>query len=138
MTTMQSETCFVCGKNNPKGLQLSFEAEDGTARTEWTVTKDYIGYPDILHGGILMTLIDETMVDAAQSLGTDCVTAQISVNFKKPIFVGEHLVFKGFVEGEPIGRKIKTRCQVLRGDTIVSEATGVIMTIEPGKFGKKI
>ena len=45
--------CFVCGKGNPDGLQLDFiiNREDESISTEFTPTKTYQGFVDIIHGG---------------------------------------------------------------------------------------
>jgi acyl-coenzyme A thioesterase PaaI-like protein len=62
MKLIQSNThnCFVCGLDNPYGLCLHFES-DGTGRAvaRTSFSSEYQGYPGIVHGGILSTVLDE-------------------------------------------------------------------------------
>ena len=57
--------CFVCGEKNPNGLNLTFSFREGKVVTEFILHKTYQGYKDIVHGGIISTLLDESMVKAA-------------------------------------------------------------------------
>jgi uncharacterized protein (TIGR00369 family) len=81
--------CFVCGKNNPCGLKLSFESLDGKIISEFTPSPLHQGYKNITHGGIITALLDEAMIKAAMAWGAAPVTAEISVRFRKPLIAGE-------------------------------------------------
>lgn len=84
--------CFVCGKNNHCGLKLSFSYSNGKLISEFTPSKIHQGYKDITHGGIIATVLDETMIQAAIAEGITPVTAEINVRFKKPLMVSEEAV----------------------------------------------
>jgi len=75
--------CFVCGKQNPKGLKAVFNYGQGRAYSELTLSKDYQGWSEIIHGGIISALLDEACVYAGNSLGFHTVTAELRVRFKK-------------------------------------------------------
>ena len=89
--------CFVCGKENPDGLQLDFliNREDESITAEFTPAKTYQGFVDIIHGGIISTVLDEAMVKLAFELGINAVTAKIETKFRKPVFSGENLKITG-------------------------------------------
>jgi len=55
--------CFACGKDNSDGLQLKFKySEDGSkAETTYIPPEKFQGWKDIVHGGIITTLLDELM-----------------------------------------------------------------------------
>ena len=78
--------CFVCGKNNPNGLRLSFEIdkEKQILKTTFVASPTYQGWDGIVHGGILCTLLDEAMANLVYELGYQAVTASIEIRFKKP------------------------------------------------------
>lgn len=80
--------CFVCGKKNPCGLKLSFNLSAGKATSEFIPSALHQGYKNLTHGGIIATLLDEAMIQAALSAGMAPVTAEISVRFKKPLISG--------------------------------------------------
>jgi len=44
--------CYVCGDENPRGLNVRFEVEDGTVRTEFVPQADHTGYHGRVHGGV--------------------------------------------------------------------------------------
>ena len=84
-TDLTENNCFGCGQNNPIGLKLSFRWDGKTARTEFTATELYQGWPGLLHGGITACLLDEATAYAARYEGVNCVTARMQVEFKQPI-----------------------------------------------------
>ena len=53
--------CFACGTANPIGLNLEFYAESDKIFSEITPGKYHVGWADIIHGGIISTLLDEVM-----------------------------------------------------------------------------
>ena len=70
-----SNRCFGCGPANPAGLQLEFLlAEDGTVICPATIPATFDGHPGYLHGGIIATLLDESMSKAVRSLGVSAMT----------------------------------------------------------------
>ncbi len=129
--------CFVCGDNNDIGLKLDFYEKDGKARAEFTPTKNFEGYKDILHGGILSTLLDEVMIKSILAKEILTVTSQIEVKFKKPAVIGEKLIIEGGITGER-GRLILTEGKVFREDgTVVAEAKGKFFRAE-GRIKKQL
>ena len=55
-----SDHCFVCGRDNPRGLRMTFyDNGDDEVVSDFTIAPEYEGYPSIVHGGILVTNLDE-------------------------------------------------------------------------------
>lgn len=55
-----SSLCFVCGLENPVGLKLVFyETGPDEVTAIYTPPKHFQGYPGVLHGGIVASLLDE-------------------------------------------------------------------------------
>ena len=81
--------CFACGKDNPDGLHLKFESDGDAVRTSVTFPGKFQGYHDIVHGGLVSTVLDETMVTLLNRLGYLALTAELSVRFREPVHVGE-------------------------------------------------
>src|SRR4030065_1825596 len=84
--------CFVCGPKNPIGLKLNFHFNGKTIKTEFIPKKEHQGYLDIVHGGIISTLLDEAMVKLALAMDIPVVTAQMEIRLKKPLEVGEKII----------------------------------------------
>ena len=95
--------CFVCGRDNPGGLQLKFEyPAPGTCRATFTPPRKFQGWQGILHGGIVSTLLDEALAHAVGGPvrgggGSGAVTAEITVRFKKPVKIGQQVILEGKV-----------------------------------------
>lgn len=104
--------CFACGLDNPRSLGLEFVTDsDGTVTASWTGAGWYQGYPGIVHGGILCTLLDEGMAKAVQESGAIGVTAKMEVRFRKPASTGVELIVTGWIEDRR-GKRIKARGEI--------------------------
>ncbi len=57
-----SESCFVCGRNNPVGMYMRFHDNgQDEVHSHYTVADRYQSYPGIVHGGILASMLDEVV-----------------------------------------------------------------------------
>ncbi len=94
--------CFGCGEKNSRGLKLKFAVSDDkrTIRCRWIPAKEFQGYADILHGGIIGLILDEMMINLLWVTKRPAVTAELTVRFKKPARVGEPLDFEARVVSE--------------------------------------
>lgn len=84
--------CFCCSNSNPIGLNLMFwyNDENKTVETVWLPNEFYQGYPDVLHGGIQSTIMDEVASWCIYVLlQTAGVTANIDITFKKPVNISK-------------------------------------------------
>ena len=127
--TVDNNKCFACGTQNDAGLKLTFTyGDDGrTAETRFVADAAYQGWKDLVHGGILMTLMDETMAKAAVQSGVSIVTAEMTTKFKSPARVGTTLICTAKVE-EVRKRVVYARATIRTdGGSILAEATGKLM-----------
>lgn len=90
-------TCFGCGAENGRGLQLSFRRTGERAvECEYVAPEHYCGAPTVLHGGIQATILDEAMGKAAHLAFEDpdlrIVTADFTLRYRRPVPVGTPLV----------------------------------------------
>ena len=84
---IDNQRCFVCGSKNPLGLKLNFKMtpESSQAETEVCFPDHFQGWANVVHGGLVSTVLDEAMVKAAVAGNIRCVTAEMTVKFRKPI-----------------------------------------------------
>ena len=93
-----SRMCYACGVENPAGLHLHFyEDDDGRVVVHFTPADVYQGYPGVLHGGIICTLLDETIGRALLRDDYWAVTGKLEVRFRKPVPIGEPITVIGEV-----------------------------------------
>ena len=63
MEIENNDRCFVCGKQNPLGLQVSphISADGAAVQIVCTPPEHFQGWASVTHGGILSTLLDEAI-----------------------------------------------------------------------------
>jgi len=119
----------VCGKSNPIGLKLEFAIEGEEYVTYFTPKKEHQGWVDIVHGGIMSTILDEVMARYVHVLGHNAVTGEITVRLKRPARIGQRLRFAGKVVTED-RRVIHTSARATDDEgNLIAEATGRMVRV---------
>ena len=99
--------CFGCGSDHPTGLHLEVEGADQELRVRgsFTVTEHHQGAPGLARGGVISAAVDEGMGYLLWLVGSPAVTANLQVDFRRPVPVGSLLALEGRVD-RVRGRKI--------------------------------
>lgn len=123
--------CFACGCENPVGLKLKFRIEPGSgvAVCETSLADHFNGWKGAAHGGIITTLLDETMVYACTSTGVFTVTGSITVRFHKPVPTGALLKITGWVE-ENRKRSVSTAGKIELDGKMLASGTAVLIPVK--------
>ncbi len=97
MEVSDNGECFVCGQGNPGGLRAVFhmDRETRSASARVTLSGRFQGWQDVVHGGIVASLLDEAAIYACRTVGEQLVTAEITVRYKKTIPVGREILVQG-------------------------------------------
>ncbi len=121
--------CLCCGEKNPMGFKMKFRYEGEKLLSETVIPKEYQGFADVVHGGILGTLLDELMVNLYWLKGEKAVTVEYQVRLKAPCPVNRKLLLSAW----PIETKrniLLTGAKAqLEDGTVVAEATAKCMLI---------
>jgi len=131
MELRDDDVCFVCGKENTRGLKLDFvlDKEKKTMETVFIPEEWQQGYADIIHGGIIATLLDEVMGKLAFELGINAVTAELSVRFKKPVGRKDKLLIKGRIINET-SRIVYAKAEAgFEDGSLAAEANGKFIVV---------
>lgn len=92
--------CFACGMENLEGLRIQWKVKDKTMTGEFIPQKKYQSWKGILHGGIVATVLDESMARLACVLYGKALTAEITVRYVAPAKIGQKLYIRGTVVKE--------------------------------------
>ena len=125
--------CFGCGPANPAGLHLEFLlGENETVVCLAEVSGAFDGHPGFLHGGIIATLLDETMSKAARARGLTTMTRQLEIDYLRPVPSGVPIRMEGrVVRGE--GRKHWTEARILNAEgKELARAKGLFVEVRAG------
>ncbi|MBI4843786.1 MAG: PaaI family thioesterase [Nitrospirae bacterium] len=121
--------CFVCGQRNPIGLKLEFSFDGKAMKAEFTPKKEHQGYFNIVHGGIITTLLDEAMVKLAIAMDMPSVTAQMDVRLKKPLNVGDKITVSAEITKET-RKTIEAYAKAVTHDgAVIADAKGKLVKV---------
>lgn len=109
MTTPISDNyCFVCGKDNPKGfkIQVRYLEDEMAAETELSLPREFQGWAEVIHGGILATMLDELMAHAVWHFAGPGVTLSMEVRFHQPLKPDEPILVRGVLHTQNGSRRL--------------------------------
>ena len=120
-----SDYCFVCGRKNPHGLYMTFyDNGENEVCSEYVVDEMYQGYPGVVHGGVVASMLDEVVARVAM-IGDHhhfMMSVRLEVKYRHPVptqtplkIVGRIVRLRGRL-GKAVGEVI------LPDDTIAAEA----------------
>lgn len=122
--------CFGCGPANPGGLHLEFLlAADGTVVCPGTIPGTFDGQAGYLHGGIIATLLDETMSKAVRAHGVTSMTRHLEVDYRRPVPSGAPIRMEGRVVRNE-GRKYWVEARILDAEgAALAQGKGVFIEV---------
>ncbi|MCW5873337.1 MAG: hypothetical protein KIS88_01690 [Anaerolineales bacterium] len=131
-----SKNCFACGMENPIGLKLEFYAdpdvENGVVGA-YTVPQVYEGYPGIVHGGVISTIMDEAVsrVFMLKDHNRFMYTARLTTKFRKHVPVGQPLRITG-VAVKDRGRVAEARAAIYAASgELLAEGEALMVALPP-------
>jgi acyl-coenzyme A thioesterase PaaI-like protein len=131
-----STACFVCGIENPVGLKHKFFVENDIVKCDVFIPVNYGGYKNVIHGGIITALMDETMgwsVFVRSKSKYLFFTRELTIKFKKNAPVETELqIIATFVE-ERRNIGFATGKLVDFEDNVYATAKGSFVGIPPEK-----
>jgi|SaaInl7_200m_RNA_FD_contig_51_91808_length_1217_multi_3_in_0_out_0_2 uncharacterized protein (TIGR00369 family) len=134
-----SRNCFVCGLENDVGLKLKFyESEPGEITVDYVVPDHYQGYPGVVHGGIVASLVDEVL--GRVHMGSDpanprfMFTAKMTVQYRKNVPTDKPIK----IVGRAINCRRRTatsKAEIFDQDgELLAEAEAVLVDVPEDKF----
>lgn len=131
--------CFACGKDNPQGMHLKFvydKKRDGfTCR--FRLSKRYTGPPGYCHGGIIATILDDAMGKLNKLRQVTAVTAQMTVDYLKPVPLRQPLRVESRELRVNARRHFHIAEIVNKKGEVLARSRGVFVEIDPERvFGR--
>ena len=127
--------CYVCGPDNPSGLQVPFERDgDNGSSAVYVARQEHCGWSAILHGGVIFSLMDEAFGWCLFFQGIHAVTARAGTRFHKPVGTGTRLYVRAWVVRQR-RRLYDAKAEVRIGDAaglLVAESDAVLYEMTPG------
>lgn len=118
-----SRNCFVCGLENPVGLRLKiYQTEPGVIETTYTAPDHFQGYPGVLHGGIVASLLDEIsgrVLMGDPSEPRFMFTGKMEVKYRKNVPTGKPL--------RVVGKAGKSKGKMAEGWAGIYDEEGILL-----------
>jgi uncharacterized protein (TIGR00369 family) len=131
--------CFGCGGGNPRGMKLVFDANESTQRVigRFRLGPEYQGATGFIHGGIIATVLDEVMSKVSRFHNVHAVTAELTVEYLRPVRVNEELQVEGFATRSE-GRDLYREGEIRNGAGVVlARGRGRFVIIDPERYNKR-
>jgi acyl-coenzyme A thioesterase PaaI-like protein len=110
--------CFVCGTENPHGLGAVFYDDGQKVWTELQTADHHQSWPGVLHGGIISSILDETIARVSFLHDRWVHTARLTVRFLKPA---------------PLGKLLRCTGELARNASLLMEMKGKLVLVETGE-----
>ena len=125
--------CFACGKDNPIGLQIDFNFDGDFCTAEFTGSENHVGWENTIHGGIIYSALDDVTANVIYLQGRKAHTAKCEIRYRKPLYIGETISLKGWIEKEK-GRLIILKGEARRkaDDVLVADCEASFMIFDQG------
>lgn len=128
LPNLETNRCFGCGPANPSGLKIQFYT-DGKSVVSWiSVSDHFTGWSNLIHGGILATILDEIMGRSAIHLLKKLpMTKSMTVDYLKPVYTG--------MEIKVVGKVVKNDEREALVEGTIYNSVGEICTKSSGTLG---
>lgn len=128
----QDNHCFGCGLQNEYGLRMTFvfSPNNNTVET-WLRPPDFMmGSLNVMHGGMIGFLFDETMSKVLTGLRIKAPTGTLSVRYHKPTFMNQELYITASLVSEQ-GRKLQLKSHIIdQNNEITASGTALFIRMK--------
>ena len=136
-----SRMCFICGLQNPVGLKMALynDLDNRQVVSTVTVPGHFQGYPGVVHGGIVATMLDEVAGRAVLLDGGDddlMVTVRIEVKYRQPTPTETPLTVIGRIT-QPGRTRARARGEVRLPDGTVTAEAELLLARPPADFQER-
>jgi uncharacterized protein (TIGR00369 family) len=128
--------CFGCGPQNPQSMRLKFTYDQTTRRisSAFRLGKRYSGPPGYCHGGIIATILDEAMAKLNKPSQITAVTAQMTIDYLKPVPLYQSLRAQAHEIRTSGRRRFRSAAILTQDGIILARGRGLFITVDPHKM----
>jgi acyl-coenzyme A thioesterase PaaI-like protein len=131
--TSDYQQCFACGAKNPFGLQMNFRLDGETVVCDFLPRAEHQGFPGIIHGGIVATILDEALNRTSFLLNQPAwtMTGRLEIRYRLSVPYTVPLRARATLVSQR-GRMLQAQGKITRADdekVIFAEAQGTFMKV---------
>ena len=120
-------------------MRLAFEFDESSQRVigRFRLGPEYQGATGFIHGGIIATVLDEVMSKLSRFSNVRAVTAELTVEYLRPVRVDEELRVEGFATRRD-GRELYQEGEIRNAaGVLLARGRGRFVIIDPERYNKK-
>lgn len=88
--------CVVCGEHHPFGLKVDYRVTgEHTVEGFFGCGPSYQGYANVVHGGIVSSLLDGAMVSCLLAKGVEAYTVDLRIRYRAAVKTGIPATIRG-------------------------------------------
>ena len=127
--------CFGCGPVNPAGLHMDFFSDGRSVCSTVAVPPHLCGWNNLVHGGIIATLLDEIMSwTGIHLLKKITLTKSMTVEFIKPVSISHPLTLEGRIIEVTPKREARVEGVVLNAEgALCARGRSTLALLSPGQ-----
>ncbi|HEY7347686.1 MAG TPA: PaaI family thioesterase [Ktedonobacterales bacterium] len=122
------QRCFVCGVRNASGMRVEFRREGECILADFLPEEAFQGFPGVVHGGVLASLLDEALSRTALLHGEWVMTGRLEIRYRQPAVVGQLLRVSAEIEQR------RARMVIARGAIALAADPAVVIAEARGTF----
>lgn len=129
------QRCFACGQRNPAGLKMIFRVEEDTIVCDFTPREEHQGFPGVIHGGIIATVMDEALnrTSMLAERPTWTMTGRLETRYRRYVPYGPLLRVRASLVSQR-GRMLQATGKLTLAEDeriVLAEAQGTFMALAP-------
>lgn len=114
----------MCGPDHQFGLRLDFVLlEDESVRATFDCGESYQGYPGLLHGGVISSLLDGAMTNCLFAHGHEGLTGELKVRFRHPVLIDRVAIVRAWIDQSLFPFHI-LQAELVQDGSVKAKATG--------------
>lgn len=122
-----SRSCFVCGQDNPRGLNARAYRDGELVELPFVARREFAGWSEVVHGGLIATVLDEVMTWAALLASRrPCFAAELTVRLKRPLAPETTC--------RAVGRLAAARRRIFETEAWLRDAAGTVYAQASGRY----
>jgi uncharacterized protein (TIGR00369 family) len=131
--------CFGCSQTNEYGLKMTFYGGDDSVISKLAVPEHLCGWNNLVHGGVISTILDEVMGRGAIHLLKRLpMTKSFTVDFMKPVYIGSEINAEGRVLEVTGEREARLEGIIYNAEgAVCARSTGLFALFTPEAARKK-
>ena len=122
----EGHNCFGCSPTNAYGLRMRFFTDEKSLFSWVTVPGHLCGWDNLVHGGVLAAILDETMGwTTIHFVKKFALTHAMTLKFHKPVYIGEEIRAEGRVLEVRGEREASVESYIYKGENMLcAKSTG--------------